>query len=106
MEAKLYQDKDLTEIVAKLKAHFNPSKLYLFGSRAKGTSSASSDYDLFLIVQSSEKRMIDRMMEANDLLWGRTVSVDVFVYTEHEFAEYKGEINSIANAVATEGVEL
>lgn len=106
MQVSLSQDKKLADIVGKLKNHFKPEKVYLFGSRAKGTAQPSSDYDLFLIVKDSNKRMIDRMVEASDLLWGRTVSVDVFVYTESEFNDYKDEFSSIANIVATEGVEI
>ena len=106
MDLSLQQDKTLTDIVGKLKIFFKPEKVYLFGSRAKGLARENSDYDLFIIVKSSNKRMIDRMIEANDLLWGRTVPVDVFVYTESEFNDDKDEVNSIAHAVATEGVEI
>lgn len=106
MQVDVSGDKNLSEIVGKLRAHFHPEKIYLFGSRAKGTSSSSSDYDLFLVLKDSNKRQLDRMAEAYDLLWGRTVSVDVLIYTEDEFNEAKEEFNSIAHSVATEGIEL
>jgi uncharacterized protein len=106
VEAILYHDKDLAEIVAKLKAHFRPEKIYLFGSRANGEANVSSDYDLLLILRHSEKRQTERMAEAYDVLWGRTVSVDIFVYTQDEFDEYKHEFGSIAHSVANDGVEL
>lgn len=106
MHIELDKDKTLSEIVSKLKTHFKPEKVYLFGSRAKGTSTSDSDYDLFLIVKTSDKDSTERMREASDVLWGRRVSVDVFVYTEAEFNELKNDFNSIAHTVATEGLEL
>lgn len=106
MQVELDKDQILSEIVAKLKAHFKPTKVYLFGSRATGKDTPDSDYDLFLIVKDSDKSSTERMKEAYKLLWGRTVSIDVFVYTEAEYNEFKDEFSSIAHTVATEGVEI
>ncbi len=107
MQTSLLQnDKNLTEIVQKLKDHFNPLKTYLFGSRANGTANSESDYDLFLIIKDSAQTKIERMQEANQVLWGRSVSVDVFIYTEAEFNSLNSDINSIANTVSVEGLEL
>ncbi|HEY8270421.1 MAG TPA: nucleotidyltransferase domain-containing protein [Pseudobdellovibrionaceae bacterium] len=106
MHIELEKDKNLADIVSKLKAHFKPEKIFLFGSRAKGTATAESDYDLFLIVKNSSKTKMERMDEANLVLWGRTSPVDVFVYTQKEFDESKSLFQSIPYIVNTEGVEL
>jgi len=106
MQIELEKDKTLSEIVSKLKAHFKPEKIFLFGSRAKGTATSESDYDLFLIVKDSDKSTMERMDEANLVLWGRTSPVDVFVYTQKEFDESKSQFQSIPYIVDTEGVEL
>lgn len=106
MQAELEQDQNLNEIVSKLKNHFKPEKTYLFGSRANGTATTDSDYDLFLIIKNSNLSQIKRMQEARKILSDRTVSVDVFIYTEDEFADWKDEFSSIAHTVATEGIEL
>ena len=106
MQAELEQDQNLNEIVSKLKNHFKPEKIYLFGSRANGTATTDSDYDLFLIIKNSNLSQIKRMQEARKILTDRTVSVDVFIYTEDEFADWKDEFSSIAHTVATEGIEL
>ena len=106
MQAELEQDQYLNEIVSKLKNHFKPEKIYLFGSRANGTATTDSDYDLFLIIKNSNLSQIKRMQEARKILTDRTVSVDVFIYTEDEFADWKDEFSSIAHTVATEGIEL
>jgi uncharacterized protein len=106
MELEIKKDKNFIETITKLKNYFKPEKIYLFGSRAKGLQSADSDYDLFLIVKQSNKSVAERMKEANDVLWGRRISVDVFIYTEEEFNEYKQDVNSIAFVATTEGMEL
>ncbi|OQW50462.1 MAG: hypothetical protein A4S09_01320 [Proteobacteria bacterium SG_bin7] len=106
MQIEFEKDKNLSEIVAKLKAHFNPLKIYLFGSRAHGTANSDSDYDLFLVVKESNQRPIERMKKAHEILWGCKAPADIFIYTEVEFNEYKDEFSSIANTVVNEGVEL
>jgi predicted nucleotidyltransferase len=106
MHIELENDKALTEIVTKLKAHFKPVRVFLFGSRANGTSAPDSDYDLLLVVQTSDKTIRERMREARHVLRGRTVAVDIFIYTESEFNELKEQFSSIAHTAATEGVQL
>lgn len=106
MQTELEKDKNLSEIVSKLKAHFKPLKTYLFGSRAKGTATIDSDYDLLLIVKNSDKDSRERMREARRLLWGRNVAVDIFIYTQEEFNEFENEFSSIPYIATTEGLEL
>jgi predicted nucleotidyltransferase len=106
MQMELQKDKNLSEMVLKLKAHFKPEKVLLFGSRAKGTSTLESDYDLLLIVKVSDKTFKERMREARQVLRGRTVAVDIFVYTQSEFDELKEEFSSIAHTASMEGLEL
>lgn len=106
VQIEIIKDKSLSEIVTKLKDHFKPVRIYLFGSRAQGTAHSESDYDLMLVVKNSEKDPTARAREARQILWGRSIAVDIFIYTEEEFNEFKDEFSSIAHTVATEGVEI
>lgn len=106
MDSDLQNDPTLKKIVSKLKGHFKPEKIFLFGSKANGASSADSDYDILLVVKESEKTKFQRMDEANFVLWGRTHPVDVFVYTEKEFENEKNQFQSIPQIVFSEGKEL
>lgn len=99
-------DQKLQQIVNTLKTEFNPTRILLFGSRAKGTHHPKSDYDLFLILKSSELRPIQRMQKAHRLLWDLHAAVDVFIYTQEEFDALKEEFGSMAHTVAEEGQEL
>ena len=100
------KDPILSEICNRLKAEFNPKKIYLFGSRARGDNGADSDYDLLLIIESSKVDMVKRNIRARSQLWDVKASVDVFVYTQTEFDEMKTEFNSIAEIAMNEGKEL
>lgn len=100
------QDEILNEIVSRLVSRFQPSKVFLFGSRASGVARPDSDYDLLLVVKESDLQPFQRMQEAHRLLWDLHRSVDVFIFTETEFESWKDDFGSIANTVATEGVEL
>jgi predicted nucleotidyltransferase len=99
-------DPKLKTVLDRLVPAFMPSKVYLFGSRAIGNAKSESDYDLLLVVASSEKTRQQRMIQAMDLLWDTGISVDVFIYTEAELDEWKNELSSIPNTVITQGVEI
>jgi len=99
-------DPNLQEIIKRLDAKFHPQKIYLFGSRARGDHAAESDYDLLLVVQSSDIGRLDRMDEARLALEDLDVSADVFVYTTKEFDEWKDEFSSIPETALREGQEL
>ena len=60
MDKHFRNDKTLSDIVGKLRSHFHPTKIYLFGSRAVGTAREGSDYDLLLILKHSEKSSRER----------------------------------------------
>jgi predicted nucleotidyltransferase len=80
--------------------------MFLFGSRANGTFQSDSDYDLVLVVSSSDRSRLDRMEQARLALKGVGVSADVFVYTEQEFNKWKDEFSSIPETALNTGREL
>ncbi len=106
MQANYQKDEVLKEMVLRLKKHFSPIKVYLFGSRSNNTANVDSDYDLVLVVKDSKLNRFDRELEARKVLNDRKVPVDVFVYTAKEFEDWKEEFSSIPHTVLNEGVEL
>ena len=88
----------LKAFVALVRARISPSKLILFGSRAKGEALAGSDYDI--IVVSERYRGIpftDRMTELFTL-WNLATDVDFLCYTPEEFDKKKKEIGIVREA--------
>jgi predicted nucleotidyltransferase len=100
-------DKKLNQIVEVLKAEFKPSRLFLFGSRANGTSHKDSDYDFVLVVPKDKKSRLDNLAKARELLRKKCeVSADVFVYSQKEFDEWKEEFSSIPETAMNTGREI
>jgi predicted nucleotidyltransferase len=106
MKALNFSDPKLDEILSRLIPEFNPTKIFLFGSRAIGKARVDSDYDVFLVIEKSNLHSIERMQKAVRLLSGVNVKVDVFIYTQEEFDDWKDEFSSIPHTVTTEGLEL
>ncbi|WP_413944426.1 nucleotidyltransferase domain-containing protein [Bdellovibrio sp. HCB-162] len=102
----LAEDPKLSLVVSRLQSLFNPLHIYLFGSRVTGLNRVNSDYDFVVVVSKTEKSRLENMQFARQALFDLDVSVDVFVYEETEFNEWKNELNSIPEAAYNLGVEL
>lgn len=81
--------KQLTdEIVQKLRAHYDPQQIILFGSYADGSTHQSSDLDL-LIVKDTKERFIDRWSTVRQILSdpSRKIALETLVLTPQELSE-------------------
>ena len=99
-------DKNILQIYSRLKTAFNPTQMFLFGSRAMGTNREDSDYDIAVVVAHTDKSRLQNMDVAREALFDLDISADVFVYGQQEFDEWKNELNSIPEAAYNLGVEL
>lgn len=79
--------KKLPHIVRALKKGYKPEKIILFGSLASNNSKAN-DIDLFLIKNTTVKRLADRAIEAEKYLPYPEIPVDLIVYTPSEVRRY------------------
>ncbi len=96
-------ESELTEIVGRLVEAFEPERVYLFGSAARGDAGPDSDYDLLVVVPSSDEPGYRRMQRAQEALWGIWAAADVFVLTREEFARQQSVATSVASAAVAEG---
>ena len=74
----------MEEAVAVIAREYQPEKIILFGSRAKGDARPDSDYD-FIIVKKTDERWIRRSLAIPDV----DIRADFFVYTPEEFEQMK-----------------
>ncbi len=81
---------------------YQPERLYLFGSWARGEEDELSDIDLVVIKQTSSA-FFDRLREAARFLPPDMGGVDILVYTPEEFEKMKREGNAFAELIAEEG---
>ena len=81
----LIQDPALAEIVRRLVEAFQPERIYLFGSKARGDDGPDSDYDLMVVVPDNAPPERRRSRLAYQRLWGTGTAADVLVQTKERF---------------------
>ena len=80
----MLESSKIEEIINKIAKEFNPEKIILFGSYAKGKPQEDSDLDL-LIINDSNLPKHKRSFEIQKALKGSKIPLDILVYTSSEF---------------------
>ncbi|MFH0875064.1 MAG: nucleotidyltransferase domain-containing protein [archaeon] len=84
---------------------YSPTKIILFGSRARHDNFIESDIDIVIISDKfSNIKWPNRLALVSDL-WKGLITIEPLCYTNEEFNKKKEEIGIVAAAVK-EGVEL
>ena len=84
------------------------SKIYLFGSYARGTQTPHSDYDFFVVVPNDSIRPLEVMQKIYCALAKETrfIPVDILASYEEDFERRKNIQATIERTVKNEGVLL
>lgn len=77
----------IKKIVSKIVKEFNPEKVILFGSYARGDYGIISDLDI-LIIMYSKKKFVDRIADMYKRI-KPNIAVDFLVYTPVEIERMK-----------------
>jgi uncharacterized protein len=99
----IMDDRILQTMVKRLVGAFQPERIYLFGSKARGDSNPDSDYDLMVVVSDdapSEKR---RSRLAYQVLRGTRTAADVMVWTKTAFDKRLHIPSSLPSIIEREG---
>ena len=96
-------DPALVEITRRLVECYRPECIYLFGSCARGTAGADSDYDLLVVVPDNVPRALRGSARAYEVLWGLPTAGDILVWTHTAFAERLHLRASLPSTVKREG---
>jgi len=102
-DPKLERDPTLVEIVRRLVAAYEPERIYLFGSMARGDSDPDSDYDLMVVVSDdapSERKDGDLAYHA---MRGTGFAADVLVWTRSQFDRRAHVAASLPATILREG---
>ncbi len=100
------QDPVLREIVRRTVEELRPSRIYLFGSRARGRGTSGGDYDLLVLVEKPQEPWYRLSQRAYLALRGVPASVDLIVWDRETFESRLHLPASFAATVAREGVLL
>ena len=84
---------------------YEPERLCLFGSWARGEEDELSDIDLVVIKQTTTP-FLERLQEVARLLPPEVGGVDLLVYTPDEFRAMKEEGNAFAEMISEEGMPI
>ena len=103
MQKKITKNKQLLQITDKIKTHFNPQKIIVFGSYAWGKPTEDSDIDIFLIMESNLRRD-ERARQVQKIFSQRSFPFDVIVYTPEEVEQSLKRGNPFIKEILNQGV--
>ncbi len=75
--------------VRRVVAATHPSRIIMFGSRAKGNETADSDLDL-LVIESRVSSKIKEMARLRQAIGNVGLAVDILICSEEEVADWGG----------------
>ncbi len=88
MEAARNLQTDLDWLVGRIRDGYEPEKIILFGSLARGDAHEWSDIDL-IVVKDTEMSYGERVKALLPALRGRLVGADIVIYTPEEYERGK-----------------
>ena len=93
----------LRPIVERLMAAYQPERIYLFGSKARGDYGPDSDFDLMVVVPDDAPPARKRSRLAYEVLRGTGTAADVLVWTRSAFESRLHLVASLPATVIREG---
>lgn len=99
----LHDDPALQEIVRRIADAYHPLRIFLFGSKARGTDGPDSDYDLLIVVSDDAPPELRSSKLAYQRLWGTGEAKDVLICTEGWFYSRARVRSSLPATVIREG---
>jgi predicted nucleotidyltransferase len=100
------QDVVLAEIVRRLVQIYEPERIYLFGSKARGDAGPDSDYDLLIVVPDKAPPERRDSKLAYRALWDTGAAADVIVWEQSRFERRARVVCSLPATVLREGLVL
>jgi uncharacterized protein len=97
---RMQADPRLSRLVGLLK-QYEPERIILFGSRARGEADAYSDYDL-VVIKRTTRPFLERLQDMVPYLAEFDRPAEILVYTPEEF-EGMSEVG-LGRAIHREGV--
>ena len=94
---------NLPEIIRRIVEAYQPLRVYLFGSEARGDGDVDSDLDLAVIVDDDADPENADPRRAAEALWGLERGADVVVFRSRDFDERRTVVASLPWTIVQEG---
>ena len=96
--------RDATEIIMRIA---DPVRIVLFGSRARGDNTASSDYDILIVTKKAEnEREITRKIYKELYTQGIDLDIELIAVDEDRWNNNKERFDFIYRHIDSEGIEI
>ncbi len=95
----------ISEMVRRIVERFNPEKIILFGSYARGTAGKDSDVDLLVVMPVSGSKRA-KQVELRLTLHDIRLPKDIIVVTPDEFEKHRNIVRTIVRPASREGKVL
>jgi len=92
----------INEMVRRIVKRFDPERIILFGSHAKGTAGSDSDVDLLIIMPVSGSKR-EKQIEIGVALHDIRIPMDIIVATPEEVERRKNLIGTIIRPALRKG---
>jgi HEPN domain-containing protein/predicted nucleotidyltransferase len=99
---RLGEDRVLEQITRTIVEGLRPRRIVLFGSRARGTATPDSDYDI-MVELATELSGTERDALVNDLFDDAEPTIEAFVYTPEEVERWRDDVGMIMYDIVREG---
>ena len=93
----------IQEMVDRIVRDFNPVKVILFGSQARGDAGPDSDVDLLVVMDDGLESVAEAEIGIAGCLAGMGVAKDIVVTTPAEIARFGHVVNTIVHSARREG---
>ncbi len=95
-------ENEIKDITDQIVAKYNPEKIILFGSAARGNFTPDSDLDLLIIKKNTPLYGIDRMRELRRMI-KKKIAADFLIYRPEEIASRLKLGDPFIKAILAEG---
>ena len=95
----------LDEMVRRIVRRFDPDRIVLFGSHARGEAGADSDVDLLVVMPVSGSQR-EKAIEVRCALHDVRTPKDIIVVTPEEFERHRNIVGTIVRVALREGKVL
>jgi uncharacterized protein len=93
---------ELQGLIGRIVDRFDPRRIFVFGSYARGDWRAGSDLDLMVEMETNLSPQA-RRAAVRETLWPPPCGIDLLVYTPAEVEERRGSLASIIPSILEEG---
>lgn len=97
------QARALICVLGRLVEAYQPERIYIFGSKARGDYGEDSDFDLMVVVPDEAQDARKRSRLAYEHLWGTGTAADVLVWTRERFESRACLRASLPGTIMREG---